>query len=86
MSWLHVFRWTCDICGKDAEKQGYGFLKGWTYYFHRNGVWSTVEHACSGCREQFKIKQVDDKGKVEATQLSSEQIEGYKALAGGSHD
>ncbi len=30
MTWERIIRWRCDSCGTTAEKNGYGFVKGWS--------------------------------------------------------
>ena len=56
MSFARLFHWTCDICGVQHTKEGYGFPKGFIYYFNQG----RVEHACPTCVVNHKLKEKDE--------------------------
>jgi hypothetical protein len=49
VSWERFIRWTCDHCGEQVERVGYGLPKGWVFYKDRNGHdLSPLKHLCDG--------------------------------------
>ena len=49
MSWERVIRWTCDRCGLEVDRFGYGLPKHWKYV--HTGPTSPAEHRCEVCSE-----------------------------------
>ena len=50
MSVSRPFKWSCNICGKVTEKQGYGLPRKWEWY---DGTVKEpeVKHICDSCCE-----------------------------------
>lgn len=47
MAVRRVLIWTCDYCGADAERTGYGFPPGWGHGFRLTG--GPPIHYCEPC-------------------------------------
>jgi len=49
VSWERFFRWTCDRCGLEVERGGYGLPKNWKYV--HVGIMMPAEHRCEVCTQ-----------------------------------
>lgn len=59
-------RFTCEACGKSAEKLEYGLPKGWIYLDPDFTVGrKTVEHRCSDCQDLVLLSKSNGKQTLE---------------------
>jgi len=64
-----LFHWTCNVCGKEETKQGYGLPSGWEWYGNKVDN-PEVKHKCPDCvngksqsltTEELLLKEVNKK-------------------------
>lgn len=48
MSLVRLFMWTCNICGEQASKSGYGLPSNWEWYGN-TVLEPDVKHRCPEC-------------------------------------
>jgi hypothetical protein len=48
MSLIRFFRFTCDACGANEEREDYGFPKGWVFVKDMK-----VAHRCPNCQDSI---------------------------------
>jgi len=56
MSFRRVIIWTCNKCGLEVEKTGYGLPPGWIY-LPGNLIGGEIEHRCKSCEKIRKDKK-----------------------------
>lgn len=54
MSHRKMHHWTCDTCGVEVAREGYGLPQGWTWT-HPAG--QPVLHACEKCTPEKEIEK-----------------------------